>query len=151
MTVLLALLVQPPALIAQPRLPADASPRQDEPEPVRPSQTLSGLVTIEADRQMADNATGIVTATGNVRIIYPDQRVIATARQVQYFSRDNIVVLSGDIDVVQTDGHSVRAEQLRYDINQERLLLTPATGEQVVTIYNLNAQQSPVLQTAPVR
>jgi lipopolysaccharide export system protein LptA len=138
---LMALLVLPPGVVAQ----------QAEPEPPRQSQPLSGLVTIESDRQMADNATGMVTATGNVRITYPDQRVIATARQVQYFTRDNIVVLSGDIDVVQTDGHSLRAEQLHYDINQERLLLTPASGEQVVTIYNLNAQQTPALRPAPAR
>ena len=74
----------------------------------------SGLVTIESDLQKADNSTGVVTATGNVRIVYPDQRVVATARQAQYFTREGRVVLSGDVDVIQETGHSIRAEKLVY-------------------------------------
>ena len=69
----------------------------------------SGLVTIESDVQKADNSTGIVTAIGNVRIVYPDQRVVATARQAQYYSREGRVILSGDVDVVQEAGHRIRA------------------------------------------
>lgn len=61
----------------------------------------SGQVTIDSDLQQADQTTGIITATGNVRIIYPDQRVVATARQAQYFTKEDRVVLSGDVDVIQ--------------------------------------------------
>lgn len=99
----------------------------------------SGLVTIESDRQMADNSTGIVTALGNVRIVYPDQRVVATGRQAQYFSREGRVVLTGDVDVIQADGHSLRAEQVVYLVDQERLEARPAIGQQVVSRYNLAA------------
>ena len=98
----------------------------------------TGLVTIESDRQMADNATGIVTAVGNVRIVYPDRRVVATARQAQYFSREGRVVLSGDVDVVQADGNSLRAEQLVYLVDQERLEARPAAGGQVFSRFNLS-------------
>ena len=45
------------------------------------------LVTIESDRQSADSITGVVTAIGNVRIIYPARGMQATSRQVQYFFR----------------------------------------------------------------
>lgn len=151
--ILALLLVMPFSAVAQTR-PAFEPPLQQKvaPQITPPSQAASGLVTIESDRQMADNATGIVTATGNVRITYPDQRVIATARQLQYYNKENLVVLSGDIDVIQTDGHSIRAEQLRYDINRERVLLTPAPGEQVVTTYKLNASEFvPSMSPAPVR
>ena len=99
----------------------------------------TGLVTIESDRQMADNSTGIVTAIGNVRIVYPDQRVVATARQAQYFSREGRVVLSGQVSVIQDDGHSLRAEQLVYLVNQERLEARPDAGQQVISRYNLAA------------
>ena len=101
----------------------------------------SGLVTIESDLQKADNSTGVVTATGNVRIVYPDQRVVATARQAQYFSREGRVVLSGDVDVVQDTGHSIRAERLVYLVERERIVAEPAPGEQVITHYRLNAPQ----------
>ena len=78
----------------------------------------TGLVTIESDLQQADNTTGIVTATGNVRIVYPDQRVVATARQAQYYSKEGRVVLSGDVDVIQADGHAIKAERVVYDVNR---------------------------------
>jgi lipopolysaccharide export system protein LptA len=96
-------------------------------------------VTIESDLQKADNSTGVVTATGNVRIVYPDQRVVATSRQAQYFSREGRVVLSGDVDVIQDTGHSIRAERLVYLVERERIVAEPAPGEQVITRYRLNA------------
>ena len=99
----------------------------------------SGLVTIESDLQKADNSTGVVTATGNVRIVYPDQRVVATARQAQYFSREGRVVLSGDVDVIQDSGHSIRAERLVYLVERERIVAQPAPGQQVITLYRMNA------------
>ncbi|MDP5122274.1 MAG: LPS-assembly protein LptD [Cyanobium sp. MAG_04] len=99
----------------------------------------SGLVTIESDLQKADNSTGVVTATGNVRIVYPDQRVVATARQAQYFSREGRVVLSGDVDVIQDSGHSIRAERLVYLVERERIVAQPAPGQQVITLDRMNA------------
>ena len=99
----------------------------------------SGLVTIESDLQKADNSTGVVTATGNVRIVYPDQRVVATARQAQYFNREGRVVLSGDVDVIQDSGHSIRAERLVYLVERERIVAQPAPGQQVITFYGMNA------------
>ena len=99
----------------------------------------SGLVTIESDLQKADNSTGVVTATGNVRIVYPDQRVVATARQAQYFSREGRVVLSGDVDVIQDSGHSIRSERLVYLVERERIVAQPAPGQQVITFYRMNA------------
>lgn len=99
----------------------------------------SGLVTIESDQQKADNSTGVVTATGNVRIVYPDQRVVATARQAQYFSREGRMVLSGDVDVIQDSGHSIQAERLVYLVERERIVAEPAPGQQVITHYRMNA------------
>ncbi len=120
----------------------------DQAAPGAPAITAtSGLVTIESDRQMADNSTGIVTASGNVRIVYPDQRVVATARQAQYFSREGRVVLSGEVTVLQDDGHTLQAEQLIYLVNQERLEARPAAGQQVTSRYNL---ASPSLPSPPL-
>lgn len=106
---------------------------------------LSGLVTIESDLQKADNLTGVVTATGNVRILYPDRRVVATARQAQYFSREGRVVLSGDVDIRQDNGNSIRAERIVYLVERERILADPAPGEQVIIRYYLNPTDRDVL------
>jgi lipopolysaccharide export system protein LptA len=93
----------------------------------------TGLVSIESDLQRADQSTGVVTATGNVRIVYPDQRVVATARQAQYFSREGRVVLSGDVDIVQEGGNLLRAERVVYLVDSERLIALPPVGQQVIS------------------
>ena len=121
--------------------PLPAQPASAQAPPVQTPTT--GQVTIESDRQMADNSTGVVTAVGNVRIVYPDRRVVATARQAQYFSREGRVVLSGDVEVLQADGNSIRAEQLVYLVEQERLEARPAVGEQVFSRFNLSEPLQP--------
>jgi lipopolysaccharide export system protein LptA len=100
---------------------------------------LTGLVTIESDLQKADNNTGVVTATGNVRILYPDRGVVATARQAQYFSKEGRVVLSGDVDIIQDKGNSLRAERIVYLVERERIIADPAEGQQVIIRYYLNS------------
>jgi len=98
------------------------------------AQTATGedsLITIESDTQSADNITGVVTAVGNVRIVYPARGMVATSRQAQYFSREAMLVLSGDVDVVQDDGNSIRAERVTYNLNEERALANPIPGQQV--------------------
>jgi lipopolysaccharide export system protein LptA len=103
--------------------------------------TPTGLVTIESDTQRADNSTGIVTATGNVRILYPDRRLAATARQAQYFTREGRIVLTGDVDVVQEGGNLLRAERVVYLVDTERVLAQPTDGKQVFS--QLRIQQNP--------
>ena len=39
--------------------------------PLEGPSSDDGLITIESDSQTADNVTGVVTAIGNVRIVYP--------------------------------------------------------------------------------
>ena len=112
------------------------------------AQTAPGkdrLITIESDLQSADNITGVVTAVGNVRIIYPSRGMVATSRQAQYFSKEAMLVLSGDVDVVQDDGNSIRAERVTYNLDEERALADPISGQQVQSTLLL--KQSPDGQT----
>jgi lipopolysaccharide export system protein LptA len=127
--------------------PVQPSPGAVEAKP-RVITPTTGLVTIESDLQQADNTTGIVTATGNVRIVYPDQRVVATARQAQYFSREGRVVLSGDVDVVQQDGSLLRAEQVTYLVRSERITARPAAQQQVLSRLRLTPAPNPATPTA---
>ena len=117
-------------------LPVQPSPGAVEAKP-RVITPTTGLVTIESDLQQADNTTGIVTATGNVRIVYPDQRVVATARQAQYYSKEGRVVLSGDVDLIQADGHAIKAERVVYEVNRERITAEPPVGGQVLSRYRM--------------
>ena len=107
--------------------------------------TNAGLVSIESDVQKADNVTGVITASGNVRIVYPDQRVVATARQAQYFSKEARIVLRGDVDVIQSDGKSLRAERVTVLLDSKRVVAEPRAGQQVVSTMRLDPpSQSPM-------
>ena len=141
--------------LAQP-LPARAqTPQGDGPSATAPVSTINpsagpsrqaiptGLVSIESDLQRADQTTGVITATGNVRILYPDKGVMATARQAQYFSREGRVVLSGDVDVVQQDGRLLRAEQVTYLVGLERITARPAANQQVFSRLRLTPTPKP--------
>lgn len=121
-----------PAAVAAGAAPAAAA----TPSPAVPGPD-AGMVTIESDSQQADNRTGVVTATGNVRITYPDRRMVATSRQAQYYSREGRLVLSGDVDVIDEDGQRIRAERLVYRLDSERLQAEPSNGKQVFSRLRL--------------
>ena len=127
--------VQPTAAPAEPTAAPEAAnqagPTAAPAQPAPHARVSTGLVTIESDQQRADQLTGVITATGNVRIVYPDERVVATARQAQYFSKENRVVLSGDVDIVQEGGNLIRAERVVYLVDGERLIAIPPSGQQV--------------------
>jgi lipopolysaccharide export system protein LptA len=116
--------------------------------PAASAAAATGLVTIEADSQQADNATGIITAKGNVRITYPDRQMVATSRQAQYFSKEGRLVLTGDVDVVDERGQRLQAERVVYLLDSERLLAQPPAGRQVVSRFRLPAPASPAPQSA---
>jgi lipopolysaccharide export system protein LptA len=132
---------QEAATSAEPPAPAEPAAAAQPPAPAQPARVSTGLVTIESDQQRADQLTGVITATGNVRIVYPDERVVATARQAQYFSKENRVVLSGDVDIVQEGGNLIRAERVVYLVDGERLIAIPPTGQQVFS--RVRIQQTP--------
>jgi lipopolysaccharide export system protein LptA len=117
--------------------------------PAQSSGPDAGMVTIESDSQQADNRTGVITATGNVRISYPDGRTVATARQAQYYSREGRLILSGDVDVVDADGQRIRAERLVYRLDSERLMAEPVKGGQVTSRLRLQSRQAPAGAAAP--
>ena len=96
-----------------------------------------GLITIESDLQSADNNTGVITASGNVRIVHADRGVVATSRQAQYFTKEERIVLRGDVDVVQNDGHALRADQVIYLLQEDRAVAIPGEGDQVFSQWTL--------------
>lgn len=135
---LVATVVLAPPTPASTPLSSSVSPSQAAPA-ISGSQ---GLVTIESDIQQGDNQTGVVTATGNVKITYPDKGMVATSRQAQYFSKEGRLVLSGDVDVIDAQGQHIRAERLVYNLDQERLVAQPIPGQQVRSKLRLSIPQS---------
>ena len=100
-----------------------------------------GLITIESDIQNADSVTGVFTAIGNVRIVYPARGIVATSRQAQYFSKEDRVVLTGDVDVIRDGENSMQAERVVYLLDEEQAVADPRPGAQVFTSVQLNSNK----------
>ena len=116
---------------------------------VQAQQTAdAGVITIESDLQAADNSTGVITASGNVRLVHAGRGLLATSRQAQYFSEEDRIVLSGDVDVIQADGNQLRADRFTYLLDEGRAIASPVPGQQVFSQWSLTISQ-PALDPAP--
>ena len=116
---------------------------------VQAQQTAdAGVITIESDLQAADNSTGVITASGNVRLVHAGRGLVATSRQAQYFTEEDRIVLSGDVDVIQADGNLLRADRFTYLLEEERAVAIPLPGQQVFSQWMLQPSQA-VVEGAP--
>lgn len=104
-------------------------------------------ITVRSDRQEADQITGIITATGNVRVDYPARQIQATAAQAQYFSREQRIVMTGNVYVLQ-EGNSIRGETITYLIDEGRFVATPQANRQVESIYIISDPEAPATPPA---
>jgi lipopolysaccharide export system protein LptA len=110
--------------------------------PSTQAQTSNAL-TIRADRQEANSITGVVTATGNVRMSYPARQIDVVAEQAEYFSKEQRVVLTGNVVVTQEGVNSIKAQTVTYLITEGKLVADPASDRQVETIYVVSDREIP--------
>lgn len=101
-----------------------------------------GAIQLKASRVEANSNTGVVTAIGNVRIDYPSRQIYATSAQAQYYSREQRIVLSGNVDVIQ-EGNTLQAETVTYLIAEGRFVATPGANSQVEAVYILPEDPDP--------
>jgi lipopolysaccharide export system protein LptA len=101
------------------------------------AQTSAGNrpLTIRADVQEYDAKSQIVTARGNVQMLYPARQIQATAAQAQYFTKDRRIDFSGNVYILQQGGNSIRAEKVTYLIDEGRFVALPQSNRQVESIY----------------
>jgi lipopolysaccharide export system protein LptA len=118
-----------------------------------PTQAQSNTaLTIRADVQEANSITGVVTATGNVKMSYPARQIDAVAEQAQYFSKEQRVVLTGNVIVNQEGVNSIKAQTITYLVTEGKFIAAPPNNQQVETIYvvpDRDAVSSPATQIKP--
>jgi len=120
--------------------------------PSTQAQTNTAL-TIRADVQEANSITGVVTATGNVKMTYPARRIDAIAEQAQYFSKEQRVVLTGNVIVTQEGVNSIRAQIITYLVSEGKFVAAPPDNQQVETIYvvpDRDVASTPATSATPV-
>jgi lipopolysaccharide export system protein LptA len=103
--------------------------------PATQAQNANTALTIRADVQEANSITGVVTATGNVKMTYPARQIDAIAEQAQYFSKEQRVVLTGNVVVTQEGVNSIKAQTITYLVSEGKFLAAPQDNQQVETIY----------------
>ena len=79
-------------------------------------------IFIESDSQSTDSKTNIFTAVGNVRIFYPKKGITTSSKQAQFFSNENILVLTGNVDLIREGKDSLNADQVVYMLNEDKLM-----------------------------
>ncbi|ELS33730.1 MULTISPECIES: LptA/OstA family protein [Pseudanabaena] len=121
--------------------------------PPSQAQPANSALTIRADVQEANSITGVVTATGNVKMTYPARQIDAIAEQAQYFSKEQRVVLTGNVVVTQEGVNSIKAQTITYLIGEGKFVAVPPSNQQVETIYvvqDRDAVNAPATSSTPV-
>jgi len=94
-----------------------------------------GELSISSDVQEANTKTGEVVATGNVRILYPARRVVATADRAVYYPKERKIVLTGNVKAVQ-DKNRINTDFMTYFLVSGKILAEPGEkGKQVDTVW----------------
>jgi lipopolysaccharide export system protein LptA len=121
-------------LIEEGRFIANPKPKQQvRSNYVVPEQGGKGL-TIFANTQEANSKTELVTASGNVRLSYPDKKLQARANTAQYNIKGKQIVLSGNVLVVQ-NGSSLQGDTITYLIDRGQFIAKQKPGVPVQSIY----------------
>ncbi len=91
-------------------------------------------MTIRSSRQEANSKTQVVLAQDNVQLAYPAQNLRARADRVQFFGKEQKIVMSGSVVALQR-GNSIQGETLTYSVKDGRFLALPKNGGTVNSIY----------------
>jgi lipopolysaccharide export system protein LptA len=114
-------------------------------------------LTIRSDVQEYDAKSQVITARGNVQMLYPARQLQATAAQAQYFSKERRIDFSGNVYILQQGNNSIRAEKVTYLIDEGRFIALPQSQRQVESVYmvedtNVNGQTAkPAPKTPPLK
>lgn len=101
------------------------------------AQTPAGNrpLTIRSDIQEYDAKNQVITARGNVQMLYPARQIQATSAQAQYFSKERRIDFTGNVYILQQGGNSIRAEKVTYLIDEGRFVALPQSNRQVESVY----------------
>ena len=101
-------------------------------------QILPSSLTIRSKIQTADTISGVMAADGNVEFFYPSRKIMGTAANAQYYSKERRLVLTGNVVVLQDGGNSIRAETLTYLVDEGKFIATVReTNKQVKSVHIL--------------
>ncbi|MCC5617145.1 OstA family protein [Nostoc sp. CHAB 5836] len=106
-------------------------------------------LTIRADVQEYDAKNQVITARGNVQMLYPARQLQATSAQAQYFSKERRIDFSGNVYILQQGGNSIRAEKVTYLIDEGRFVALPQSNRQVESIYMVQESDNDGQTTTP--
>ncbi|MEM9566762.1 MAG: LptA/OstA family protein [Cyanobacteria bacterium P01_E01_bin.34] len=99
-------------------------------------------LTVVADSQSANTNTGVIVAEGNVTIRYPAEQVVGQSQKATYYTREQRIVMEGNVDVVQGDNR-LQAETVTYLLERNTIEALPTAGGQVESVYVFPSEEEP--------
>ncbi len=103
--------------------------------------SIQEKIFIESDFQISDSVSDVLTATGNVIVRYPANGVIAASRQAQYFKEEQLIVLTGDVNIIREEGNSLKADRVVFMINNNQLFADSTPSSQVFSKFIFNPKE----------
>lgn len=91
-------------------------------------------LTITSDVQSANSITGIIVAEGNVTLRYPAEQVEARSQRATYYTKEQRIVLEGNVDITQ-EQNRLRAAAITYLLTEGTIEALPPQGGQVESVY----------------
>ena len=99
-------------------------------------------VLIESDSQSTDSMGNVFSAYGNVRIIYPKKGIVTSSRQAQYLRKEQIIVLTGDVELIRNKQESLKGERVIYSLKDDQLVADSHPESQVLLKLFIQPAQS---------
>lgn len=103
-------------------------------------------LTVVADSQSANTNTGVIVAEGNVTIRYPAEQVVGQSQKATYYTREQRIVMEGNVDVVQGDNR-LQAATVTYLLERNTLEALPTAGGQVESVYVFPPEDESIEET----
>ncbi|MEM8602984.1 MAG: LptA/OstA family protein [Cyanobacteria bacterium P01_H01_bin.121] len=107
-------------------------------------------ITVISDIQEADSKTGIMTARGNVQVFYPARELQGTSDQAQYFRNERIIVMTGNVVIIEQGVNTLEGETVTYLIDEDRIVAQPLDNEQVTSVYFIEDGQLTPAEEEPI-
>ena len=101
------------------------------------SPIFSNELVIESEFQSSINNRGYVIAEGDVLFSHNNFGIKAKSKNATYNTREEIIVLSGEVDVIQKNGNRLIADRVTYFINEQRIVALPLINQQVFSFWRL--------------
>ena len=95
-------------------------------------------ITVQSNFQTADLSEGTFSAKGSVETILTENDIKVLSDNLTFEKSQNTLVFEGNVSFSRTNQEIIEAENLKYFIDSDRLLIKSDSARQVFTRFLIN-------------